>query len=106
MAKVSNVSVSARGRGAGGVVGTRGSNATGYDVEWKSGAEEWDSTNRRASATGASHTIPTLTNAVEYTIRVRSRKTGNTGEWSDAAKGTPADETLAVSGHRRDRGRR
>ena len=96
MAKVSNVSVSARD-GALAVSWDARSNATGYDVEWKSGAEEWDSTNRRASATGASHTIPTLTNAVEYTIRVRSRKTGNTGEWSDAAKGAPADETLTVS---------
>ena len=96
LAKVSNVSVSARDKSLA-VSWDAQSNATGYDVEWKSGAEEWDSTNRRASATGASHTIPTLTNATEYTIRVRSRKTGNTGEWSDAAKGTPADETLTVS---------
>ena len=98
LAKVANVSVSARDRSLA-VTWDAQSNATGYDVEWKSGAEEWSDTRRASVTTGATHTIPTLANATEYTVRVRSRKSSpaNTGEWSDEAKGTPADETLTVT---------
>ena len=99
MAKLSNVSVAARD-GALAVSWDAQTGATGYDVQWKSGAEEWDSATRQASVTPGTktgHTIPTLTNSTEYTVRARSKKTGNTGEWSDEAKGTPADETLTVS---------
>ena len=98
LAKVTNVTVSARDKSLA-VTWDAQSNATGYDVEWKSGAEEWSDTRRASVTTGATHTIPTLANSTEYTVRVRSRKSSpaNTGEWSDAAKGTPADETLTVS---------
>ena len=99
LAKVANVSVAPRD-GSLAVSWDARTGATGYDVQWKSDAEDWDSTNRQSSVTGTSAAITTLTNDTEYTIRVRSKKSGdpgNTGEWSDEAKGTPADETLTVS---------
>ena len=37
-------------------------NATGYEVRWKSGAEDYNTTDRQATVTATSHTIPGLTN--------------------------------------------
>ena len=106
MAKLANVRVSARDKSLA-VSWDAQTGATGYDVQWRSGAEEWDSTNRQSSATGTAATITTLTNGTEYTIRARSKKSGgsgNTGEWSDEATGTPGDERLGGDGRPLDDG--
>ena len=70
--------------------------ATGYDVQWKSGTQEFSSS-RQSGATGTSATIPGLVDGKQYTVRARAKKAGKLGEWSDTATGTPADETLTAS---------
>ena len=46
-----------------------GSRVTGYTVQWKSGAQDYD-TSREASVTDLSHTIEGLSHGVAYTIRI------------------------------------
>ena len=64
-------------------------NATGSEVQWKSGAEDYNTTDRQATAT--SHTFPGLTNDTEYAVQVIATRTGaNDGPPSAEVKGTPA----------------
>ena len=80
--------------------------ATGYDLQWKSDTDsDYNTSDRQASTSGTTLTIPccgkaAIVNGTEYTVRVRSKKTGGTaevGEWSDTQIGTPAEETLTAS---------
>ena len=67
-------------------------NATGYRVQWKSGGQGYNNSRQATIASGSttSHTIPSLANGTEYTMRVRAVRTGaNEGPWSDNATGTP-----------------
>ena len=67
-------------------------NATGYRVQWKSGGQSYNNSRQATIASGSitSHTIPSLANGTEYTLRVRAVRTGaNEGPWSDNATGTP-----------------
>ena len=72
-------------------------NATGYKVQWKSGSQSYNTGNRQStitSGTTTSHTIPSLTNGTEYTVRVTATRTGaNDGPPSDEEMGTPAVPT-------------
>ena len=72
-------------------------NATGYKVQWKSGSEMYNTGNRQAtipSGTTTSHTIPSLTNGTEYTVRVIATRTGaNDGPSSAEEMGTPTVPT-------------
>ena len=61
--------------------------ASGYQVQWKSGSEEYNNTRQAATNTN-SHTIPSLTGGTEYTLRVRATGTPN-GPFSAEATGTP-----------------
>ncbi len=70
--------------------------ATSYKVQWKSGVQTWDATNRQQTSSTDSTTISTLTNGTQYTIRVAAVNGTGDGEWSDEATGTPAI-TLTVS---------
>ena len=75
------------------------SNATGYQVQWKSGGQSYNNSGRQAtitSGTTISHTIPSLTNGTEYTVRVRATRTGaNNGPYSAEEMGTPEVPTAA-----------
>ena len=79
-----------------GVAWTAVTSATGYTVQWKSGAETYGSS-RQGTATSTSHTITGLTNSTEYTVRVKAANGTGDGAWSADAKGTPAVPTLAAS---------
>ena len=72
-------------------------NATGYKVQWKSGSENYNDTNRQATITSGSttsHTIPNLTNGVAYAVRViATRIDANDGLPSTEVPGTPAMPT-------------
>ena len=72
-------------------------NATGYEVQWKSGVEVYNTGNRQAvisSGTTTSHTIPNLSNGTEYTVRVSATRTGaNEGPASDEVMETPVMPT-------------
>ena len=76
-------------------------NATGYKVQWKSGAQDYNTGDRQATVTPGSttsHTIGSLANGTEYTVRVIATRTGaNDGTPSVEAKGTPAEPTGAVT---------
>ncbi len=64
--------------------------ATGYKVQWKSGSEVYNTTDRQASVTGVSHKIPDLTAGTTYTVRViATRATFEDSEASDSATGVP-----------------
>ena len=67
--------------------------ATGYTVQWTSGGDDYNTGDRQATVTSGStttHTIPSLTNGTEYTVRVIATRTGATdGPPSEEATGTP-----------------
>ena len=65
-------------------------NATGYKVQWKSGSQSYNTGNRQATITSGSttsHTIPSLTNGTEYTVRVTATRMG-------ASDGLPSAEVM------------
>ena len=68
-------------------------NATGYEVQWKSGGQSYNTSSRQApisSGSTTSHTIPSLSNGTEYTVRVRATRTGaNSGAYSAEVVETP-----------------
>ena len=75
-------------------------NATGYKVQWKSGSQSYDNTRQFTATPGTttSHTIPSLTNGTEYTVRVTATRTGaNDGLPSVEVMETPAAAGVTVS---------
>ena len=74
-------------------------NATGYQVQWKSGGQSYNNSGRQAtigSGSTTSHTITSLTNDTEYTVRVRATRTrtgANDGPYSDEVMETPVEPT-------------
>ena len=76
-------------------------NATGYEVQWKSGGQSYNNSGRQAtisSGSTASHTIPSLTNGTTYTVRMRATRTGaNAGPYSDEAMDAPQAAGVTVS---------
>ncbi len=68
------------------------SGATGYKVQWKSGGQSYNTSDRQAtisSGSTTSRTISSLNNGTEYTVRVIATKTG-------ASDGTPSDDVNAT----------
>ena len=96
LATVTDVSAAARDTKLA-VTWTAVTGATRYRIQWKSGNQNW-STSRETTSSSASKTLTTLANDTEYTIQVRAERTNNNGAWSATATGTPAEETLTVSG--------
>ena len=72
-------------------------NATGYEVQWKSGGQSYNTSGRQAtisSGSTTSDTISSLTNGTEYTVRVRATRTGaNNGAYSAEVLETPVMPT-------------
>ncbi len=64
--------------------------ATGYKVQWKSGAQSYDAS-RQATTTETFHKIPNLMVGTTYTVRVIATKTG-------ARDDTPSAAVTGVSG--------
>ena len=77
-------------------------NATGYKVQWKSGSENYNTTDRQAtiaSGSTTSHTITGLANATRYTVRVSATRTGaSDGPPSAEAMGRPRGESGGICG--------
>ena len=67
-----------------------GSAITGYTVQWKSGTESYDPS-RQATVTTTTHTIPSLTNGTQYTVRVKATNALGDSDWSAEATGTPRE---------------
>ena len=69
-----------------------GSAITGYKVQWKEGADSWDTEAdvSEATVTGTTHTITGLTGGEEYAVRVMATNDVGDGPASTEAKGTPA----------------
>ena len=76
-------------------------NATGYQVQWKSGSQNYNTGSRQSTVTSGSttsHTITGLTNGTEYTVRVSATRTdANDGPPSAEETGTPAAPGVTVS---------
>ena len=68
-----------------------GSNITEYQVQWKSGAQSFDSSRQMAGLTGTNTRIENLINGTEYDVRVRAMNSAGWGEWSDIDSGTPVE---------------
>ncbi len=68
-------------------------NATGYEVQWKSGGQSYNTGTRQATITSGSttsHMISSLSNGTEYTVRMRATRTGaNNGAYSAEVLETP-----------------
>ena len=73
-------------------------NATGYKVQWTSGGESYNTSDRQATVTSGSTTnymIGSLVNGTEYTVRVIATQTGaNDSLPSEEATGTPVEIAL------------
>ena len=66
--------------------------ATGYEVQWKSGGQSYNTSDRQAtvaSGSTTSHTLPGLANEHRDTVRVRATRTGYDGPYSDEEMATP-----------------
>ena len=68
-----------------------GSNITEYQVQWKSGAQSFDSSRQQAGLTGTNTRIENLINGTEYDVQVRAMNSAGWGEWSDIDSGTPVE---------------
>ena len=68
-----------------------GSNITEYQVQWKSGAQSFDSSRQQAGLTGTNTRIENLINGTEYDVRVRAMNSAGWGLWSDIDSGTPVE---------------
>ena len=74
---------------------TAAADADGYKVQWRSGDQDYDTSDRQATATGTGHTITGLTAGTEYTVRVIAVRTdAPDGAASEEATGTPQHATL------------
>ena len=81
-----------------------GSNITEYEIQWKSGAQSFDSSRQQAGLTGTNTRIENLINGTEYDVQVRAMNSAGWGEWSDSDSGTPVEgpavslsaETLSI----------
>ena len=67
-----------------------GSAISGYKVQWRSGAEDWDPTAREATSRTTAHDITGLTNGTSYAVRVAAVNAVGAGAWSAEAMGIPA----------------
>ena len=68
-----------------------GSNITEYQVQWKSGAQSFDSSRQQAGLTATNTRIENLINGTEYDVRVRARNSAGWGEWSDIDSRAPVE---------------
>ena len=68
-----------------------GSNITEYQVQWKSGAQTFDSSRQQAGLTATNTRIENLINGTEYDVRVRVMNSAGWGLWSDIDSGTPVE---------------
>ena len=71
---------------------TAATGADGYKVQWKSGDQDWDETDRQNTVSGGSTTtseITGLASGVEYTVRVIATKGNKDGTPGEEVKGTP-----------------
>ena len=77
-------------------------NADGYKVQWKSGGQQFNATDRQRTVTGGSttsYTITGLTAGTEYTVRVIATKSvGDDGQLPLEAKGIPELPDQVVPG--------
>ena len=71
-----------------GVPPNRGPPVTGYTVQWKSGAQSYGSA-RQATVTTTSHSLASLTDGTEYTVRVRAANSVGASDWSAEVAATP-----------------
>ena len=58
-------------------------------VQWKSGAQSFDSSRQQAGLTGTNTLIENLINGAEYAVRVRAMNSAGWGEWSDSVSKAP-----------------
>ena len=67
---------------------TGGATISGYDVQWRSGAEAWSS-GRQTRFNSTTGTLTGLTNGTSYDVRVRARNSAGPGGWSTAQTAIP-----------------
>ena len=97
-AKVAGVTATARNAALEvGWTAETGTAPVSYKVQWKSGAQNWDGTNRQVVTTKNRTTLTGLTNNTQYTIRVAATTASGDGTWSDNATGTPAATALTLT---------
>ena len=68
-----------------------GSNITEYEVQWKSGAQSFDSSRQQAGLTATNTLIENLINGTEYDVQVRVMNSAGWGLWSEIDSGTPVE---------------
>ena len=66
-----------------------GSDITEYQVQWKSGSDNFGTTNQQTGLTSTNTLIENLTNFTTYHVRVRAMNTIDWSDWSTTRSGTP-----------------
>ena len=75
--------------------GDDGGNAIdGYRIQWKSGTDDYNTSDRQESSTSTSHTQSGLTRGVEYTVQVTAYNDNNDGATDGGNPSTSADIIL------------
>ena len=65
--------------------------ADSYTIQWKSGTQAYNTSNRQQTTTDSELTLSSLMNGTAYTFRVRGTAANFTdGDWSDEVSATPA----------------
>ena len=74
-----------------------GGTITGYKVQWKSGSQNFDVSRQAVASVGTgevqSHTVSSLVNGTEYTVRVAATNSAGDGAYSAEVKATPGVTT-------------
>ncbi len=67
-----------------------GSQITEYQVQWKSGSQNFDTSRQQTGLTSTNTLIENLTNFTPYMVRVRAKNVIGWSDWSDPVSGTPS----------------
>ena len=71
-----------------------GDTIDGYRIQWKSGTDDYNTSDRQESSTSTSHTQSGLTKGVEYTVQVTAYNDNNDGDTDGGNPSTSADIIL------------
>ena len=77
---------------------TGGSDITGFKVQWKSGGQSYNTTDRQQTPSASPDEITNLDNGTEYTVQVIAFNKNGDSDPSDGVEGTPSTKPQPPTG--------